>query len=112
MPILNNNYSTRVISVFVLPLFIYGLNFFEEAYRLPFFVVGSLVLLKALLDLKSIKGPTRSVQRKHHKQVHTSRPCYLCKKQAKNLIPYHAPGKRMAICSRCHACIQFTDRYT
>jgi hypothetical protein len=37
-PLLKVNYSMRVISVFVLPLSIYGLNTFGEAYRLPFFV--------------------------------------------------------------------------
>jgi len=50
----------RVISVFILPLVIYGLNTFAGAYRIPFFIVGSLVFLKALLDLKLVHRPAHS----------------------------------------------------
>ena len=101
--ILNNNYIMRVISVFILPLSIYGLNVFGGVGML-LFLTGILVLFKSFLDLKTIQ---HSLQRKH-KQTHASRPCYLCKKDA-NLIPYHAQGKRMAICSQCYSCIQFSD---
>ncbi len=106
--ILNNNYIMRVISVFILPLSIYGLNTFGGAYSIPFFLTGVLVLFKSFLDLKTIQRPAQGKQ----KQTHVSRlSCYLCNKEEMSLKPYHVQGKRMALCSRCYSCIQFTDRY-
>jgi hypothetical protein len=106
---LNNKYSIRVIRLFVLPLLIYILSTFGDAFHLPVFIVGSLVLLKSIIDLKSIRRPVQE-KRQHTSRAAVRQHCYLCKREAE-LTPYPVSGKRMAVCDRCHACISHSSQY-